>query len=171
MASAFPACCRPSRSSAASRCTTPRSIHRAMKIKFRRRPIHASRKPTPSEEYWDREAAAREAEVLEQAGSSLFAESAAQEPPALDTFERIPTLPPPNREALSEIPFLMPPLLPPQNSEQPAAARATDAEAVDDMVRKVMEKLGPHLQELLSQGVKPLVENLLQNELHKKDRY
>ena len=126
--------------------------------------------PAPSEEYWDREAAAREAEVLEQAGSSLFAESAAQEPPALDTFERIPTLPPPNREALSEIPFLMPPVLPPQNSEQPAAARATDAQAVDDMVRKVMEKLGPHLQELLSQGVKPLVENLLQNELQKKDR-
>jgi CheY-like chemotaxis protein len=124
----------------------------------------------PSEEYWDREAAAREAEVLAQAGSSLFAESAAQEPPALETFERIPTLPPPNREALSEIPFLMPPLLPLQNSEQPAAVRATDAEAVDDMVRKVMEKLGPHLQELLSQGVKPLVENLLQNELQKKDR-
>jgi CheY-like chemotaxis protein len=126
--------------------------------------------PAPSEEYWDRETAAREAEVLAQAGSSLFAESAAPEPPALETFERIPTLPPTNREALSEIPFLMPPLLPPQNSEQPAAARVTDAEAVDDMVRKVMEKLGPHLQELLSQGVKPLVENLLQNELQKKDR-
>jgi CheY-like chemotaxis protein len=126
--------------------------------------------PAPNEEYWDREAAAREAEVLAQAGSSLFVESAAQEPPAVETFERIPTLPPPNREALSEIPFLMPPVLPPQNSEQPAAARATDAQAVDDMVRKVMEKLGPHLQELLSQGVKPLVENLLQNELQKKDR-
>jgi CheY-like chemotaxis protein len=126
--------------------------------------------PAPSEEYWDREAAAREAEVLAQSGSSLFAEAAAQEPPPLETFERIPTLPPPNREALSEIPFLMPPLLPPQGSERSAAARATDAEAVDDMVRKVMEKLGPHLQELLSQGVKPLVENLLQNELQKKDR-
>jgi CheY-like chemotaxis protein len=124
----------------------------------------------PSEEYWDREAAAHEAEVPAQAGSSLFAESAAPEPPALESFERIPTLPPPNREALSEIPFLMPPLLPPQNSEQPAVARVTDAEAVDDMVRKVMEKLGPHLQELLSQGVKPLVENLLQNELQKKER-
>jgi CheY-like chemotaxis protein len=125
--------------------------------------------PAPSEEYWDRQAAAREAEVLAQSSSSLFAESAAQEPPAVENFERIPTLPPPNREALSEIPFLMPPVLPPQNSEQPAA-RSTDAEAVDDMVRKVMEKLGPHLQELLSQGVKPLVENLLQNELHKKER-
>jgi CheY-like chemotaxis protein len=124
--------------------------------------------PAPSEEYWDREAAAREAEVLAQSGASLFAESA-PEPPAMQGFERIPTLPPPNREALSEIPFLMPPVLPPQNSEQPAA-RANDSEAVDDMVRKVMEKLGPHLQELLSQGVKPLVENLLQNELHKKER-
>ncbi len=125
--------------------------------------------PAPSEEYWDREAAAREAEALAQSSASLFAESPAQDPPALHNFERIPTLPPPNREALSEIPFLMPPLLPPQNSEQPAA-RPNDAEAVDDMVRKVMEKLGPHLQELLSQGVKPLVENLLQNELQKKDR-
>jgi CheY-like chemotaxis protein len=125
--------------------------------------------PAPSQDYWDREAAAREAEVLAHSGASLFAESAANEPPSLHSFERIPTLPPPNREALSEIPFLMPPLPPPPNSEHPAA-RATDAEAVDDMVRKVMEKLGPHLQELLSQGVKPLVENLLQNELHKKER-
>jgi hypothetical protein len=30
--------------------------------------------------------------------------------------------------------------------------------------------LQPQLQELLSQGVKPLVENLLQNELHKKEK-
>jgi CheY-like chemotaxis protein len=126
--------------------------------------------PAPNIDYWDREAAAHEAASLAQSSASLFSESAAPpEPPALHNFERIPTLPPPNREALSEIPFLMPPLLPPQHSEQPAA-RATDAEAVDDMVRKVMEKLGPHLQELLSQGVKPLVENLLQNELHKKER-
>ena len=124
--------------------------------------------PAPSEEYWDREAAAREAEVLAQSSASLFSESE-PEPPAMQGFERIPTLPPPNREALSEIPFLMPPVLPPQNSEQPAE-RSNDSEAVDDMVRKVMEKLGPHLQELLSQGVKPLVENLLQNELQKKDR-
>jgi CheY-like chemotaxis protein len=124
--------------------------------------------PAPSEEYWDREAAAREAEVLAQSGASLFSESA-PEPPAMEGSERIPTLPPPNREALSEIPFLMPPVLPPQNSEH-LAARPNDSEAVDDMVRKVMEKLGPHLQELLSQGVRPLVENLLQNQLQKKDR-
>lgn len=124
--------------------------------------------PAPSEEYWDREAAAREAEVLAQSSASLFAESE-PEPPAVQSFERIPTLPPQNREALSEIPFLMPPVLPPQNFEHPAA-RSNDSEAVDEMVRKVMEKLGPHLQELLSQGVKPLVENLLQNELQKKDR-
>jgi CheY-like chemotaxis protein len=126
--------------------------------------------PAPSHDHWDREAATDEAAILAKSSASLFSESAAPaEPPALHNFERIPTLPPPNREALSEIPFLMPPLLPPQNSQQPAA-RSTDAEAVDDMVRKVMEKLGPHLQELLSQGVKPLVENLLQNELHKKER-
>jgi CheY-like chemotaxis protein len=124
--------------------------------------------PAPDDEYWDREVAAHEEAILAQSGASLFAETAV-EPPALHSLERIPTLPPPNREALSEIPFLMPPVLPLQTSEQPAA-RATDAEAVDNMVRKVMEKLGPHLQELLSQGVKPLVENLLQNELHKKER-
>jgi CheY-like chemotaxis protein len=124
--------------------------------------------PAPNEEYWDREGAAREAEILAQSSGSLFSESE-PEPPAMQGLERIPTLPPPNREALSEIPFLMPPVLPPQNSEQ-SAARSNDSQAVDDMVRKVMEKLGPHLQELLSQGVKPLVENLLQNELQKKDR-
>jgi hypothetical protein len=38
------------------------------------------------------------------------------------------------------------------------------------VVRKVLEKLQPHLQELFSQGVKPLVENLVHRELSKKDR-
>jgi len=78
--------------------------------------------PAPNEEYWDREAAAHEEAILAQSGASLFAETAA-EAPALHSFERIPTLPPPNREALSEIPFLMPPVLPLQTSEQPAGAR------------------------------------------------
>ncbi|MFZ3218167.1 MAG: response regulator [Candidatus Acidiferrales bacterium] len=124
--------------------------------------------PAPDDDYWDREAAAHEEAIQAQANESLFDESGA-EAAEQGLSERIPTLPPPNREALSEIPFLMPPVLPPQNVSQSAAV-ATSAETVDEVVRKVMEKLGPHLQELLSQGVKPLVENLLQNELHKKEK-
>jgi CheY-like chemotaxis protein len=81
-----------------------------------------------------------------------------------DAFDqRIPTLPPPNREALSEIPFLMP-----QPEREPATAEsgtASSSTAVDEVVRRVLEKLQPQLHELLSQGVKPLVENMLQNEL------
>ena len=124
--------------------------------------------PAPSEDHWNREAAAHEETIAAQASGSLFDESVA-EPPAVHGFERIPTLPPPNREALSEIPFLMPPVLPPQNADQ-SVPGAANSETVDEVVRQVMAKLGPHLQELLSQGVKPLVENLLQNELHKKEK-
>jgi CheY-like chemotaxis protein len=88
-----------------------------------------------------------------------------------DAFDqRIPTLPPPNREALSQIPFLMP---------QPQVAKADEGNAsssaaVDELVRRVLEKLQPQLHELLSQGVKPLVQNMLQNELkselHKNEK-
>ncbi len=90
-----------------------------------------------------------------------------------DAFdERIPTLPPPNREALSQIPFLTP------RSEHELAVsegvNASNSAAVDEVVRRVLEKLQPKLHELLSQGVKPLVENMLQNELkgelHKSDK-
>ena len=90
-----------------------------------------------------------------------------------DAFDqRIPTLPPPNREALSEIPFLMPqPEREPTTSQKGTASSST---AVDEVVRRVLEKLQPQLQELLSQGVKPLVENMLQNELkaelHKNEK-
>jgi len=79
--------------------------------------------------------------------------------------ERIPTGPPPNREALSQIPFLTPP--PDFQPQEPAAA---DPGTVDAVVRKVLEKLEPRLHDLLSQGVlKPLVENLLQSEVTKKE--
>jgi CheY-like chemotaxis protein len=90
--------------------------------------------------------------------------------------ERIPTVPPPNREALAAIPFLTPPVLAPQeirSEESPAqnGSAALDAGTVDEAVRKILEKLQPQLQELLSQGVlKPLVENMLQSELAKKDK-
>jgi CheY-like chemotaxis protein len=77
--------------------------------------------------------------------------------------ERIPTMPPPNREALSQIPFLMP-----RPEREPVVAdgvNVSNSAAVDEVVRRVLEKLQPQLHELLAQGVKPLVENMLQNEL------
>ncbi len=86
-----------------------------------------------------------------------------EDQPAHAFAERIPTLPPPNREALAGIPFLMP-----RPEAEPAASNGTDSAnsaAVDEVVRRVLEKLQPQLHELLSQGVKPLVENMLQSEL------
>jgi len=93
--------------------------------------------------------------------------------PVFEEFrERIPTLPPPNREALSQIPFLMPP--PPEPPKPTGAFDEAEPEATDskveDVVRRVLEKLQPHLQELFSQGVKPLVENLVHSELTKKGK-
>ena len=84
-----------------------------------------------------------------------------------DYIERMPTLPPTNREALSDIPFLMPHKhLNEVNAESNGAEPSNDM--VDDVVRKVLEKLQPQLQEMLSQGMKPLLESLVQNELQKK---
>lgn len=85
--------------------------------------------------------------------------------------ERIPTMAPPNREALAHIPFLTPPpsFLAELNSESHKEPRPADPETVNTVVQKVLEKLQPQLQELLSQGLlKPLVENILQNESTKK---
>lgn len=84
-----------------------------------------------------------------------------------ESNERIPTGPPPNREALAGIPFLIPP--PDFRKAPPEAAPASDN--VDEAVRKVLEKLEPRLHDLLSQNVlKPLIENLLQSELAKKEK-
>jgi CheY-like chemotaxis protein len=124
--------------------------------------------PTPGEDYWNHEAAAHEESVIGATPASLFTDSAPP-PEVKEYFERIPTLPPPNREALSGIPFLMPPMpSAPADSSMPTGSASADT--VDEVVRKVLEKLQPQLHELLSQGVKPLVENLLQNELHKKEK-
>jgi hypothetical protein len=100
---------------------------------------------------------------LEHLDPSVF-EPAAQEPAVEEFSERIPTLPPPNREALSGIAFLMPPPV-----QVDATRNEPSSEAVDALVRKVLEKLQPQLQDLFSQGVKPLVENLVHTELSKKD--
>jgi CheY-like chemotaxis protein len=89
------------------------------------------------------------------------------QPTEVEVNERIPTGPPLNREALAEIPFLTPP---PDFQAQPRAQVSADPQTVDAVVRKVLQKLEPQLHDLLSQGVlKPLVENLLQNELAKKE--
>jgi len=72
---------------------------------------------------------------------------------------------------LAEIPFLSPPpevleAAKKDNNIGPAAAAEPD---VDQMVAKVLEKLTPQLQDLLSQGVlKPIVQNVLENEIKKK---
>jgi hypothetical protein len=95
---------------------------------------------------------------------SVF-EPAPQEPAVEEFNERIPTLPPSNREALSGIAFLMPPQI-----QVDATPSEPSAETVDALVQKVLEKLRPQLQDLFSQGVKPLVENLVNSELSKKDR-
>ena len=85
--------------------------------------------------------------------------------------ERIATGPIPSREILATIPFLSPP-----PEVLAAAAKENKVESADDkdmdaMVRKVLEKLEPRLHDLLSQGVlKPLVENILQDEAAKKER-
>jgi CheY-like chemotaxis protein len=85
-----------------------------------------------------------------------------------DTDERIPTGHPPNREALADIPFLVPP---PGFRPDAPAEPAASSDTVDAVVQKVLEKLEPQLHELLSQGVlRPLVESLLQGELAKKER-
>jgi CheY-like chemotaxis protein len=124
--------------------------------------------------------------------------------------ERIPTAPPPNREALSGIPFLTP--APPAPSESKPgesksaepATRADETEtrqfaspaeasgdpampssigfteppsappaslSVDAVVSKLLEKLEPQIHELLAKDLlKPLVENLLHEELAKKEK-
>ena len=88
-----------------------------------------------------------------------------------EVTERIPTMPPPNLEALSHIPFLTPPpsFLAEISNGNLRAANAADPATIDAVVQKVLEKLQPQIQELLSQSLlKPLVENLLQNQPDKK---
>ena len=95
------------------------------------------------------------------------AEAKAEQHAEPETDERVPTMPPPNREVLAEIPFLSPP------KEFLAATEENKGpdSNVDDVVRKVLEKLEPQLHDLLSQGLlKPLVENIIQNDLTKKGR-
>lgn len=116
--------------------------------------------PAPAEEHIAEETSSN-------GGHPFFAlpqETAPHESHAADYGQRIPTAPPPNREALAEIPFLTPP--PP-----PADSGRLDQDTVDAVVARVLEKLEPQLHDLLSKGVlKPLIEGMLQGELVKKDK-
>ncbi len=122
--------------------------------------------PQPAEEH----AAVSDPAPPEHVEPSVF--EPVQPERVFEEFERIPTLPPPNREALMQIPFLSPP--PPEPPKPTLALNESEPTTTDtnveDVVRKVLEKLQPHLQELFSQGVKPLVENLVHSELSKKDK-
>ena len=96
-----------------------------------------------------------------------FAPPAAEEA-SDESSERIPTGPPPNREALASIPFLTPPPEFRANAPEPAASNSVET---DEVVKQILERLQPQLHELLSQGVlKPMIENLLQKELAKKEK-
>jgi CheY-like chemotaxis protein len=120
-------------------------------------PMHSFLAPPPKNPFGDIPHASEE-------GTSFFAPPRHETQPQ-DYGERIPTAPPPNREALSEIPFLMPPA----NSAMDSGK--SDSETVDAVVARVLEKLEPQLHDLLSKGLlKPLVENLLQSELAKKEK-
>ena len=92
---------------------------------------------------------------------------AVAEPNPVDWTERVPTVPPPNREALAEIPFLTPPA----EFHSQAGDGGVDSATVDAVVRKVLERLESQIRGMLSQGaLKPLVENLLEDELSKKEK-
>ncbi|MGH9714263.1 MAG: response regulator [Candidatus Acidiferrales bacterium] len=118
-------------------------------------PMHAFL-PAPAEEQF--------AEKSSSNGETSFFEPPPHEPEAPDYGERIPTAPPPNREALAEIPFLMPPAAGMDSGK-------VNQDTVDAVVARVLEKLEPQLHDLLSKGVlKPLIENMLQGELAKKDK-
>jgi hypothetical protein len=81
------------------------------------------------------------------------------------------TSPLPIREALAHIPFLNPP---PEFCQSEAATpkiEESQSATVDAVVQKVLEKIEPRIRELLSQNaLKPLVEDLLQDELKKNER-
>jgi CheY-like chemotaxis protein len=122
------------------------------------------------------------------AGETVVEESVAAEPSARSEFPaiepapseaaaefdgRIPTVPPPNREAISSIPFLNPPAASGEESHGEAASSGISSEdgKVDELVKRVLERLEPQLHQLLSQKVlKPLVEDMIQSDVAKKEK-
>jgi CheY-like chemotaxis protein len=132
-------------------------------------PLHSFFAPASGDPGTDSATEQHDPAQHEDFNTSIFAPPVETVSPSAEVSERIPTGPPPNREALADIPFLMPP--PPSPFERKSDNSATDPVQVDAVVAKVMEKLEPQLHQLLSQGLlKPLVENLLQQELEKKQK-
>jgi CheY-like chemotaxis protein len=91
---------------------------------------------------------------------------------SFESAERAATPPPPTREDLAGIPFLNPP---PGFDDEPekeseAFDSSADSAVVEDVVDRVLAKIEPQLRDLLSQNLKPLLENLVQSEMQKKDR-
>lgn len=105
-------------------------------------------------------------------------ESASEEPAApgaanAEVSDRIPTAPPPSREALADIPFLTPPppapFAPVSSEHKPAQPETTPS--VDAVVNRLLERLEPQLHEMLTKDLlKPLVQNLLNQELQEKSK-
>ncbi|HXO44050.1 MAG TPA: response regulator [Candidatus Cybelea sp.] len=126
-------------------------------------PLHSFFAPASGDPVVE-EAMAAESSSFEQMGKPMpeFA------PASSDANGRIPTGPPPSREALAGIPFLMPP---PDFGQPTPESGSPNPETIDEVVRKVLAKLEPQIHDLLSKGVlKPLIENILQSELAKKEK-
>ena len=148
----------------------PRAVHVAPDpLLLEDRPLASSIGDTSSAHtFWppDTASSSAEAPVREGGLGETDPENRSPESSAREVDDRIPTGPPPNREALAAIPFLTPPA---EFLRQPGEASTVNVETVDAIVRKVLLMIEPQLHELLSQGVlKSLVENLLQSELEKK---
>ena len=124
---------------------------------------HSFTAPSPEEHIEEAQDTPAEEGQVEFEGARLESSSA-------ESDERVPTLPPPNREALADIPFLNPP----SHFSEDTGALNDDADpgaagsaTVDTIVERILAKIEPQLHDLLSQGVKPLIENLLHSELEK----
>ena len=78
----------------------------------------------------------------------------------------------PSREDVAAIPFLNPPagFVRDEDGAGMEEAAPADGVAVEEVVERVLSKIEPQLRDLLSQNLKPLIENLIQNELQKKER-
>jgi CheY-like chemotaxis protein len=151
-------------------------------------PAHADFFPSRSSDFSGAESKSLPAEESRDDSAAEFAHSA-NEP-----SERIPTAPPPNREALSDIPFLTPP---PPSPFEPASGEShsqveghssegasgsagtdsasangsSDSPSVDAVVNRLLEKLQPQIQSMLANDLlKPLVQNLLDQELATKKK-
>jgi hypothetical protein len=85
---------------------------------------------------------------------------------AFDSSAWTATARPASRADLASIPFLAPPRE--FFTSQAQATKQSSPEVVDAIVQKVLERIEPRLRQMLAQGLKPLVENVLEDEAEKK---